>query len=150
MLSTKLYKKVHTLAEGLLKAAHKEDEATFEELYSELRVLCDEYENTEKNHPVQWETLADFAEESDDALVLYKKALGFAEAESACDYIASINYAMAVLLKETGEHDQALIAAENAHAQAGNVSDEELKEEIINLIETLKPPQAPEPHPIYG
>ena len=49
MLSTKLYKKVHTLAESLLNAAHKDDEATFEELYQELRVLCDEYENTEKN-----------------------------------------------------------------------------------------------------
>jgi len=148
MLSTKLYKKVHTLAEGLLKAAHKEDDATFEELYSELRALCDEHENTDKNHPVQWETLADFAEESDDALVLYKKALGLAKAESAYDYIASINYAMAVLLKEIGENEQALIAAENAHAQAGNIGDEELKEEIINLIEALKPP--PEPHPIYG
>jgi len=150
MLSTKLYKKVHTLAEGLLKAAHKEDDATFEELYSELRALCDEHENTDKNHPVQWETLADFAEESDDALVLYKKALGLAKAESAYDYIASINYAMAVLLKEIGENEQALIAAENAHAQAGNIGDEELKEEIINLIEALKPPPAPEPHPIYG
>jgi len=150
MLSTKLYKKVHTLAEGLLKAAHQEDEIIFEALYSELRVLCDEHENTEKNHPVQWETLADFTEESDDALVLYTKALGFAEAESAYDYIASINYAMAILLQEIGENDQALIAAENAHAQAGKISDEELKEEIINLIEALKPPPAPEPHPIYG
>lgn len=150
MLSTKLYKQVHALAEGLLKAAHKEDEVTFEELYRVLRVLCDEHEQTEKNHPVQWETLADFAEESDDALVLYKKALGFAEAESAYDYIASINYAMAVLLKEIGENDQALIAAENAHAQAGNIGDEDLKEEIISLIEALTPPPAPEPHPIYG
>jgi len=150
MLSTKLYKKVHTLAEGLLKAAHKEDEVTFEELYGELRVLCDEHENTEKNHPVQWETLADFTEESDDALVLYKKALGIAEAESAHDYIASINYAMAVMLKELGENDQALIAAENANAQAGNISDEELKEEITSLIKALQPPPAPEPHPIYG
>ena len=48
MLSTKLYKRVHTLAEGLLKAAHKEDEETFNALYQELSVLCDEHENTEK------------------------------------------------------------------------------------------------------
>ncbi|MFT6122395.1 MAG: tetratricopeptide (TPR) repeat protein [Oleiphilaceae bacterium] len=150
MLSTRLYKQVHALAEGLLSAAHKEDQDKFEALYGELRVLCEEHENTDKNHPVQWETLADFAEESDDALVLYKKALGFAEAESAYDYIASINYAMAVLLKEIGENDQALIAAENANAQAGNIGDDELKEEIIKLIEALKPPPAPEPHPIYG
>ena len=125
MLSTKLYKRVHTLAEGLLKAAHKEDEETFNALYQELSVLCDEHENTEKNHPVQWETLADFTEESDDALALYEKALGIAEAESAHDYIASINYAMAVLLKELGEIEQALTAAKNADAQSGNISDEE-------------------------
>jgi tetratricopeptide (TPR) repeat protein len=150
MLSTKLYKRVHSLAEGLLKAAHKEDEVTFDALYQELNVLCDEHENTEKNHPVQWETLADFTDESDDALALYEKALGIAEAESAHDYIASINYAMAVLLKELGENEQALTAAKNANAQSGNISDEELKEEITNLIEALEPPPAPEPHPIYG
>lgn len=150
MLSTKLYKKVHTLAEGLLSAAHKDDEVTFEALYSELRVLCEEHEGTEKNHPVQWETLGDFAEESDDALVLYHKALGFAVAESAHDYIASINYSMAVLLKELGENEQALSAAKNAEAQSGHISDEELKADITQLIEALQPPPAPEPHPIYG
>lgn len=150
MLSTKLYKRVHTLAEELLKAARKEDEASFEALYAELRVLCEEHEGTEKNHPVQWETLADFTEESDDALILYRKALTFAEAESAYDYIASINYAMAIMLQELGEKEQALVAANHAHAQAGNISDEELKEEIIHLIEALQPPPAPEPHPIYG
>lgn len=150
MLSTKLYKKVHTLAEDLLTAAHKGNEAAFEEMYQTLRRLCEEHETTEKNHPVQWETLADFTEDSDEALVLYQKALKIAEAESAHDYIASINFAMAVMLKELGNNEQALIRAENAHAQTGNISDEELKQEIINLIEALKPPPAPEPHPIYG
>ena len=147
MLSTKLYKKVHTLAEGLLKAAHSENTALFESLYSELRVLCEEHEGTEKNHPVQWETLADFTEESDDAIVLYKKALAFAEAESAFDYIASINYAMAVLFKELGENEQALAAAEKANEQAGNIGDDVLKEEIVKLISSIQPPP---PHPIYG
>ena len=81
---------------------------------------------------------------------MYEKALGIAEAESAHDYIASINYAMAVLLKELGEIEQALTAAKNADAQSGNISDEELKQEITSLIAALQPPPAPEPHPIYG
>ncbi len=147
MLSTKLYKKVHTLAEDLLRAAHRDNTTLFEELYGELRALCEEHEGTEKNHPVQWETLADFTEESDDAIVLYKKALAFAEAESAFDYIASINYAMAVLFKELGENEQALAAAEKANEQAGNIGDDVLKEEIVKLISSIQPPP---PHPIYG
>jgi len=147
MLSTKLYKKVHSLAEGLLKAAQQENTEEFQSQYVELLALCEENEGTEKNHPVQWEALADFTEESDDALPLYKKALVIAENESLHDYIASINYAMAVLYEELGETKQALAAAEQANAQAGNIVDEVLKEEIQRLISKLQPPP---PHPIYG
>ena len=150
MLSTKLYKKVHSLAEGLLNAAQQESTEKFQSQYAELLSLCEEHEGSEKNHPVQWEALADFTEESDDAFSLYKKALAIAEKESLHDYIASINYAMAILYEELGETKQALAVAEQANAQAGHIVDEVLKKEITTLINRLQPPEPPKPHPIYG
>ena len=60
MINTKIYKAVYELAEKLMKAAAKDDRATFEALYAELEAICTEHENTEKDHPEQWETLADF------------------------------------------------------------------------------------------
>jgi len=138
MLNTKLYKKVHSLAEQLLKAAQKEDVSTFDNLYKELNTLCLENESNEKNHPVQWETLADFTEDSDEALVLYKKALAFAEETSAHDYIASINYAMAVMLKECGDNAQALLAVQQANTQLDKIGDSGLQQEITDLLASLQ------------
>jgi len=138
MLNTKLYKKVHSLAEQLLKAAQKEDVSTFDNLYKELNVLCLENEGNEKNHPMQWETLADFTEDSDEALVIYKKALALADATSAHDYIASINYAMAIMLKECGENEHALQAVQQASKQVGKIGDSTLQQEITDLLASLQ------------
>ncbi|NQX92886.1 MAG: SDR family oxidoreductase [Flavobacteriales bacterium] len=48
-----------------MKAASVEDIAQFSSLYAELKAICVDNENTDKDHPVQWETLADFTEELD-------------------------------------------------------------------------------------
>jgi len=138
MLSTKLYKKVHSQAEALLKAAQDEDTPLFNCLYDELNVLCEDHKGSEKNHPVQWETLADFTEESDQALVLYKKALAYAEQDSLPDYIASINYSMAVLLIDCNDMEAAIVAAQKANEQLESIGDEELKQEITALMNSLK------------
>jgi len=138
MLNTKLYKQVHTLAERLLTASEQESASEFERLYKELEKICVENEGGEKNHPVQWETLGDFTEDSDEALVIYLKALSFAEKAEAHDYIASINYAMAYMLYQCGENAQALAAAQKANEQVGNIGDETLKQEISDLLDELQ------------
>ena len=90
-MNTKLYKKVHTLATELLEAAENDDGELFSRHYLELKTLCDDNENSDKNHPVQWETLADFTEDLQQALAYYQKALGYAEKIDAKDYMASIS-----------------------------------------------------------
>jgi exonuclease VII small subunit len=92
MINTKIYKAVYELAEKLMKAAAKDDRATFEALYAELEAICTEHENTEKDHPEQWETLADFTEELEGALPIYQKALDKAVAKQSNDHIASIGF----------------------------------------------------------
>lgn len=138
-MNTQLYKQVHTLATALLAAAENEDDTTFNQLYQQLQALCDEHEGDEhKNHPVQWETLADFTEDSTAALLIYQKALAYAVVIKAKDYAASINYAMALLLRDEGDSEQALHLAEQASDYAVKIEDEELRREINTLLSSLK------------
>ena len=134
MLNTKLYKSVHTLAEQLVEAADKADRETFDALYTELKAICIENENTEKDHPVQWETLADFTEEVDDAIAIYEKALGKAEAINEKDYMASIAYSIATLQLELGENKKAVKYLEEAKINANKSEDLELKADIDELL----------------
>ncbi|WP_075174324.1 Replicative DNA helicase [Neptunomonas phycophila] len=134
MLNTKLYKSVHTLAEQLVEAADKADRETFDALYTELKAICIENENTEKDHPVQWETLADFTEEVDDAIAIYEKALGKAEAINEKDYMASIAYSIATLQLELGENKKAVKYLEEAKINANKSEDLELKADIDQLL----------------
>ena len=50
MMNTKIYKSVHSLAEKLMVAASKDDREAFDSLYAQLRVICLDNENTDKDH----------------------------------------------------------------------------------------------------
>lgn len=143
MINTKIHKAVYELAEKLMRAAHKDDRESFEALYGELEAICIDNEYTEKDHPEQWETLADFTEESDEALALYQKALDKAVAKSLDDYIASIGYSMASLWVELEDEDAALVALRKAKASAGGIEDNDLKREIDELLHSLTHPESP-------
>ncbi|MEH8020888.1 hypothetical protein [Rheinheimera metallidurans] len=75
MINTKIYKSVYQLAEKLMDADSKGNMQAFDALYAELKAICITNENTDKDHPEQWETLADFTAEMDEALAGYEKAL---------------------------------------------------------------------------
>ncbi|MAD21384.1 MAG: Replicative DNA helicase [Halomonas sp.] len=137
MINTKIYKAVYELAEKLMKAAAKDDRATFEALYAELEAICTEHENTGKDHPEQWETLADFTEELEDALPIYQKALDKAVAKQSNDHIASIGFSMAALQVELGDTQAAIERLQQAQASAHTIEDNELKAEIDELLATL-------------
>ena len=137
-MSTKLYKKVHSLATEMLLAADAEDDERFFKYHQELKDLCDEYENKDENHPVQWETLADFTEDAAEAMAIYQKALARAEQINAGDYIASICYAMAQLFKEQEDMEQALSYALQANDYAAKTEDQELQREVKRLLKTLR------------
>lgn len=137
MINTKIYKSVYELAEKLMKAAAKDDRASFEALYAELEVICTENEDTDKDHPEQWETLADFTEELDDALAIYEKALKKAVAANSKDHLSSIGFSMATLQVELGQTDAAMQSLQNAQVSANKIEDKELKAEIDELLEKL-------------
>ncbi|RUR55827.1 tetratricopeptide repeat protein [Vreelandella populi] len=137
MINTKIYKSVYELAEKLMKAAAKDDRETFEALYAELKAICIEHENSDKDHPEQWETLADFTEELEDALAIYEKALKKAEAANLKDHMSSIGFSMATMQNELGQKEAAIQSLQNAQISANKIEDKELKAEIDELLEQL-------------
>jgi hypothetical protein len=136
-MNTKLYKKVHQLAGVLMKAAVKEDRDGFIILFAELQAICDDNEDTDKDHPVQWETLADFTEDLSEAVNAYAKALAKAEAINSKDFMSSIAFSMATLQVELGLEEAAIENLQKAQTSANKIEDKELKAEITDLLEEL-------------
>lgn len=137
MINTKIYKAIYTLAEELLEADRIGNQAAFDGFYAELKAICTDNENTDKDHPEQWETLADFTEDLDEALVIYEKALTKATAINSKDHMSSIAFSMAVLQIEMGEKDAAIKNLQNAKISANKIEDKEFKVEIDELLTKL-------------
>lgn len=137
MINTKIYKAVYRLSEQLMDAANKDDRKKFEALYSQLNTLCVENENTPKDHPEQWETLADFTEELVEALVIYAKALKKATSINSKDHMSSIAFSMAKLQIELGQDYAAVKSLEAAKVSAAKIEDQELRHEINELLSSL-------------
>ena len=137
MINTKIYKSIYVLAEKLLAADSKNDQKTFDALYAQLKDLCIENEKSDKDHPEQWETLADFTEDLDEALVIYQKALDKAAAINSKDHLSSIAFSMAELQIELGQTDAAIKNLENAKISANKIEDREFKVEINELLAKL-------------
>lgn len=139
MINTKIYKAIYTLAEDLLEADRKGNQVEFDALYAELKAICTDNENTDKDHPEQWETLADFTEDLDEALVIYNKALAKATAINSKDHMSSIAFSMAVLQIEMDDTAAAINSLQNAKISANKIEDKEFKVEIDELLASLLP-----------
>jgi tetratricopeptide (TPR) repeat protein len=137
MMNTKIYKSVHGLAERLMKAADNEDRVAFELLYDELNSICMDNEHASKDHPVQWETLADFTEDLTSAIIIYEKALAKSVSIDSKDHISSVAYSMATLHIELGQVEQAIKNLQQAQISANKIEDNELKREVDELLATL-------------
>ena len=137
MINTKINKAVYKLSEELLEADRIGDQPAFDKFYAELQALCIDNENTDKDHPEQWETLADFTGELDEALVKYQKALDKATAINSKDHMSSIAFSMAVLQIEMGQKEAAISSLQNAKISANKIEDREFKVEIDELLSSL-------------
>ncbi len=137
-MNTKIYKRVLSLTDNLLAAAQEENQTKFDGYYSELKQLCEDNEPTDKDHPVQWETLADFTEDLTLAVTIYQQALAKAEAINSKDFRSSIGFSIASLKVELGDKTGAIEHLEKAKISCNKIVDKELKAEIHDLLEELK------------
>ena len=137
-MNTKVYKRVLSLAGDLMIAAQKKDQTRFDNCYRELKQVCDDNEDTDKDHPVQWETLADFTDDIKLAIVIYDKALLKAQAINSKDFLSSIGFSVASMHVELDNKSSAIEHLENAKINSNKIVDKELKAEIHDLLEELK------------
>jgi hypothetical protein len=137
-MNTKIYKKVLSLTDSLMTAAQEENQTKFDGFYSELKELCEFYETTDKDHPVQWETLGDFTNDLALAVTIYEQALEKAEAINSKDFRSSIGFSIAALKVELGDKTGAIEHLEKAKISCNKIVDKELKAEIHDLLEKLK------------
>jgi hypothetical protein len=137
MINTSIYKSVYKLSEKLMAASQKDDRAAFDSLFAELKAVCIDNENTPKDHPEQWETLADFTEDLVEAVAGYEKALAKAIAINSKDHMSSIAFSMASMQIELAQTEAAIKNLQAAKISANKIEDRELKEEIDVLLEKL-------------
>lgn len=137
-MNTKIYKQVLALTDDLLAAVQDDSQTEFDIHYAKLKQLCEMHENTDKDHPVQWETLADFTDDLALAVTIYEKALVKAEIINDKDFRSSIGFSMASLKVELGDNVGAIEALEQAKISSNKIIDKELKAEIHDLLEKLK------------
>ena len=136
-MNTKIYKSVLAHTANLLGAVQQKNQARFDQYYAELKQLCETHEGTDKDHPVQWETLGDFTDDLALAISIYDKALAKAEAINDKDYRSSIGYSIAVLKVELGDKSGAVEHLEKAKISCNKIIDKELKAEIHDLLTKL-------------
>jgi len=121
-----------------MAAAQEENQMKFDGYYLELNQLCEEHKETDKDHPVQWETLADFTDNLALAVTIYEQALVKAEAINSKDFRSSIGFSIAALKVELGDKIGAIEHLEKAKISCNKIVDKELKAEIHDLLEELK------------
>ena len=137
MINTKIYHSIYVLAEKLLEADSANDKKAFDTLYVQLKDLCIENEKGNKDHPEQWETLADFTEDLDEALLIYQKALDKAAAIDSKEHLSSIAFSMAELQNELGHTEAAIKSLQNAKITASKLDDKAFRVEISKMLAEL-------------
>lgn len=137
MLNSEIYQALQSLSEQLMTAASNEEDQKFDQLYNELKKICTDNQDSDNDHPEQWETLADFTEELEEALAIYQKAKVMADAIPSPAHQASIGLSMANVNVELGNTDAAKPLLDEALLAVAQTDDVELKEEIEELLADL-------------
>jgi len=129
-----LYNEVLEIALSITNASENNDKETEWTSYQELLSLCKKYENTELNHPYQWEAIADFTQSATESIKLYEKALKIAVDNKLNDYTSSILFGIAESYSRNHNHDKSLEFAIKANDVAKTTNDLDLRKEISEFI----------------
>lgn len=133
-MTAPLHADIEKLTDQLLEAAESGESEAFVKAYENLYQLCYEHEDDEKNHPLQWEILADFTEDSDQVIRFYQKALGFADEIKLMPALASCQFSLAQHYLYEDDKEQARCAADIALDYAEQTGDQALLRNIQDFI----------------
>jgi len=132
-----LFDDILRICQSIADASSKEDEAAREKSYQELIKLCSSNDNSPRNHPLQWEALADFTNDAEQAIDIYTCGLTIAEKLELPDFIGSIHMSMGQRYQEMEDTAAAKASADKAAQMVETVTNEELKAEIVAFIASV-------------
>lgn len=132
-----LYDDILAICQEISNASNTDNDELRLASCKKLQVLCATNQGSPKDHPLQWEALADFTEDGDQAMDIYDVALATAEKLALPTFTASAYLSMALRQVEFEEKDKALFFANKANDAAQNIKSEELNTEITELLTQL-------------
>lgn len=132
-----LYNEILDICQSMAQASSDEDAKAGEVAHQALQKLCQTNQGTPKDHPLQWEALADFTHDGDQALDIYQLALNCAEKLNLTDSKASVLLAIAQRHTEFEDAEKALKYATKAHDLIAKINNDELKNEVDELFKLL-------------
>ena len=129
-----LYDEILDICQQIANASAEGNDEVRDNVCKNLQKLCATNQGTPKDHPLQWEALADFTEDGDLAMDIYEIALASAEKLNLATFTASIYLAMAQRQQEFEESDKAIDYAKQAETASVNIDSDELKQEIKSFL----------------
>lgn len=129
-----IYFRVLGLATALVNSSESFDKQTYWDQYNELREICETETASGRAHPFLFETLADFTDDNQIAIDIYRKGLDVASQQGAVAYLTSIQFAIAQRYKDMGETRLAYESALQANELAKSLDDLELRKEISGFL----------------
>ncbi|GHE84731.1 hypothetical protein [Thalassotalea profundi] len=133
-----LFDDIISLSQNIANASANENDNARELNYKALIKLCANNENTPKDHPLQWEALADFTLDSEQAIDIYQKGLDCAQRLALNNSIASIYLSMAMRYQEMEDVEKAKSYSQMSLELVEQVSNEDLKNDIIEFANSQK------------
>ena len=131
-----LFDDILNISQQIADASGKEDEAAREEAYKALIKLCAANDNSPKDHPLQWEALADFTLDADQAIDIYEKGILCADKLSLVDSKASMLLAMAIRFDEMEESEKSAETAAQLADTVDSINNAELRAEVLDYLKS--------------
>ncbi|GAA6173523.1 hypothetical protein NBRC116592_31930 [Colwellia sp. KU-HH00111] len=132
-----LYNEILDICQQIANASAKDNDEARAQACKDLQKLCATHQGTPKDHPLQWEALADFTEDGDLAMDIYEIGLSTAQHLKLEVFTASIYLAMAQRQQEFEQTEKAKTYAQQAETASEQIDDDELKQEIKAFLATL-------------
>lgn len=137
-MKSPIFEEVIDHCRKIATASQEENEQAREIAYQNLIKLCAKHENTPRDHPFQWEALAEFTLDAEQALDIYEKGLAVAQKMSLIDAQASIYLAMIHRQIEIEQLEQANNHLDSVLALQAQIENSNIVEEIEVLSAKLK------------
>jgi len=132
-----LYDEILDICQQIANASAEDNDEVRNDACKNLQKLCATNQDTPKDHPLQWEALADFTEDGDLAMDIYEIALSSADKLELPTFTASIYLAMAQRQQEFENTDKAVEYAKQAEIASENIDSDELIQEIKAFLADL-------------